>query len=343
MKEEKESSFFKKAIISIKDFEKYPELASKKWTIVLSYLIKLLLILTIVISFIYVYQGSKEIKTIKKYIQDEIPNFTFNNNILKLQSENTIKKENLTDIINLIIIDTREVVGNENLEQYKSSLDNNESGVILLKDKAIIKTKVMSKSIEYSYSSFSQTYKINDFNKQNILQYFSDSNLIIFYIGIFIISFIYMFLINITSIWIDILLLAIFGYVSALFMKIRIRFVAMCKIAIHSLTLPILLNIIVILIETFTQFKIKYFEFMYIGIAYIYVITAVLMIKSDVIKNQQELTKIIEEQNKIKEEMKKQEEDKKQKEKEDKEEKEDKKKKKEKNNKENEEPQGNNA
>ena len=31
---EKEISFFKKIIMSIKDFEKYPELACKKWNVV---------------------------------------------------------------------------------------------------------------------------------------------------------------------------------------------------------------------------------------------------------------------------------------------------------------------
>ena len=83
----------------------------------------------------------------------------------------------------------------------------------------------------------------------------------------------------------------------------------MCKIAIHSLTLPILLNALIVLIEAFTNFKIEYFEIMYIGISYIYIITAILMIKDDIIKNQKELTKIIEEQEKVRLELERQKEE----------------------------------
>ena len=125
------------------------------------------------------------------------------------------------------------------------------------------------------------------------------------YIGFFIITFVYMLIAYFISIWLDILLLAIFGYITALFMRLRLRFSAMCKIAIHSLTLPILLNALVTLIYTFTGFELTYFQIMYVGIACIYIVTAILMIKSDVIKNQQELAKIIEEQAKVKEEMEK--------------------------------------
>lgn len=165
-------------------------------------------------------------------------------------------------------------------------------------------------------------------------------------IGMFIMVFIYMFLIYITSIWLDIVLPGAFGYITALFMRLRLRFSAMCKIAIHSLTLPILLNAIAILIETFANFKIQYFEIMYMGIAYIYIITAILMIKSDVIKNQKELAKIIEEQAKVREELeRKKEEEEKQKEEQKREKEKEKQRKKEKKEEKNlgEEPQGENA
>ena len=63
MKEKKELSFFRKVIISIKDFEKYPMLASKDWKIVLAYMLKLLAIFTIISAFTFVYSIQKDIRT----------------------------------------------------------------------------------------------------------------------------------------------------------------------------------------------------------------------------------------------------------------------------------------
>ena len=53
---------------------------------------------------------------------------------------------------------------------------------------------------------------------------------------------------------------------------------------------------------------------MYIGVAYIYIVTAILMIKSDLIKRGQELTKIIEEEKRVKAELERQKQEEKQKE-----------------------------
>ena len=55
MNEEKEDNFFKKIIISIKNPERYPELASKRWGLVTEYMIKLILILALVASFAFIY------------------------------------------------------------------------------------------------------------------------------------------------------------------------------------------------------------------------------------------------------------------------------------------------
>lgn len=302
MNKEKEESFFKKLIMSIKNFEKYPELASKKWDIVLSYFLKLLLLFVILTSFATTYQIEKKIQNGLDYIKNEIPEFAFEDGILTLEAEEPMIKKNKDDLIDTIIIDTSELE-EQTLEDYKEALQQAENGVLLIKDKVFIKTQVTKGMIEYSYSSIFTMYQMQDLNKQELLQYFSGTNLVLIDIGIFIMLSIYLFLIYITSIWIDILLLAAFGYITALLMKLRLRFSAMCKIAIYSLTLPILLNAVAILLETFTGFTIKYFEIMYIGISYIYIITAILMIKSDIMKNQKELAKIIEEQEKIRQEL----------------------------------------
>lgn len=342
MSSEKEESFFKKVIISIKDFEKYPELASKKIGVVLSYLIKLLAIFTIVVSITCVYKFSLEFKSMLSNIQTEIPDFTFKDNKLHFNSS-TVLKENLDGVFDTIILDTNDI-SQETEKSYSEIIKKSANGIVVLQDKFIIKTGYISENVEYSYAQIIGNYQISEFNKQQFLEYFSGTNLKLICAGFFIITYIYMFLVYITSIWVDILLLAIFGYVTSLIMRIRIKFVAMCKIAIHSLTLPIILNAIVVLLETFTGFKVKYFEFMYIGIACVYILAAILMIKSDLIKHKEELMKIIEEQEKVKEEIEKQEEEKRREEKDkDKEQKEDNKDEKDQTETKNDEPQGENA
>ncbi len=62
MEDEKQESFFKKIIISIKDFEKYPMLAGKNWNVVLAYLLKLLAIFTAIVVIAFVYTTLKQMQ-----------------------------------------------------------------------------------------------------------------------------------------------------------------------------------------------------------------------------------------------------------------------------------------
>ncbi len=346
MNEEKENSFWKKVIISIKDFEKYPQLASKNWGIVLSYLVKLLAIFTIIVSFTSVYEIAKQIENGLKYVREDLPDFNFSDNKLKIEQTEPIIYESSENLFQVIIFDTTEKteeITEQNGEEiaresndetnnneitkskedtYKEKLEKSENGIIFLEDKMLIKAQRAGQIIEYPYTTLSQNMSLQSLNKQELLNYFSGRNLILLYVGIFIITWIYLFILYFISIWLDIILLASFGFFTALFMRLRLRYSAMCKIAIHSLTLPIILNAVVILLETFTTIRIQYFQAMYVGIAYIYVITAILMIKADVIKNGQELARILEEQAKVREELERQkekEEEEKEKQKQDKE------------------------
>lgn len=301
----KENSFIKELISSIKDFEKYPEMAAKPFSVVFKYLVKLIIIFTIIVTAISVYDLSKDINEGIEYFKNEIPNLSFKDNKLKLETQDIIRIEN-SGIFSLIIINTNEI----NLEQKESYIDtvkNNYSSIVFLSEEALINTD--AGVFEYSYEDLAKTYKIGDMTKQDILNYFSGTNLVMLYTGIFIISFIYLFIAYLSSTMIDALLLGTIGYITALILKLRLKFVAMIKIAIRALTLPILLNLIYIISQTLFGFEIKYFQVMYVTVTYIYIIATILMVKSDLIKRGQELAKIVEEEQRIREELKKQEEE----------------------------------
>ena len=316
MKEKKKDSFFHKFIDSIKNKEKYPELAIKSYGEVLLYIIKLLLIFVLVISIAYTFKISSELKKITNFVFDEIPDFTLEEGLLSVKDNEIIIKENISENVGLVILDTNSNIDSDLLEKYKKDLLNKENGIVLLKDKFLIKTMVTDGVLEYKYLEFDESVGANKFTKQELVNYFSGKNLVLIYFAIFITTYIYMFIFYSISILLDIILLVILGYISTLFMRMRIRFNALFKMAIHSLTLPIILNIIVVLIQLFTPFRVKY-----IVIAYIYMIAAISIIRIDIIKNKQELLNIMEEQKRVKEELDRQEDEEKRKKEESKEDK----------------------
>ncbi len=130
------------------------------------------------------------------------------------------------------------------------------------------------------------------------------------YISFYVASTIYVFSIYAIMTSVDIILLSILGYFTSRIIKISLKYIPIINMSVYSLTLPIILNCIYILVNSFTGFEIKYFQFMYNAVAYIYLVTAILMIRSEMIKQQIELAKITEEQEKVREELEKKEEEK---------------------------------
>ena len=339
MKEAKKDSFFHKFIDSIKNIEKYPELAIKSYGEVLLYMVKLLLIFALIISIAYTCKISLELNEVTNFIYNELPDFSMQDGFLFVKDNKILVKENITENLNIVIMDSNNIE-EDTLEKYKSNLLDKENGIILLKDKLLFKTMATDGIQEFKYSELVELTNINSFTKQDLNNYLSGKNIVLIYLAIFVTSYIYIFIFYSISILLDIILLCILGYISTLFMRMRIRFNALCKMAIHSLTLPILLNIVVILIQLFTPFRVKYFELMYIIIAYIYMIAAISIIRIDIIKNKQELLNIMEEQKRVKEELDRQEEEEKRKQKEKEEKKEENEKEKENKKEEKEDPQG---
>lgn len=93
----------------------------------------------------------------------------------------------------------------------------------------------------------------------------------------------------------DVLTLSIFGLFTCLIAKIKMNYKAIFNMSIFAMTLSIILRMIYFMITVLTTFEIKYFDIMYIAVAYISLAAAIFLIKSDVIKQQLQLMKIIEE------------------------------------------------
>lgn len=124
----------------------------------------------------------------------------------------------------------------------------------------------------------------------------------------FIIVFFSVLSVYFTTTFIDAAMLGLLGIIVARLVGMRIKYKSTFNIGIHALTLPLILQIIYLSVNILIGFEIKYFQWMYTTISYIYVVVAILMIKTQFINQQIELMKIQLEQEKIRKEMENQEE-----------------------------------
>ena len=296
-------NFFKKVWICITSFEKYPELAAQKGTKTLIYIAILMAIFSLVVTIMNTFQFSNQIEEAVTYFQEEIPDLSLENGILTVQQTEPIIIENQESVIPLLIIDTSENLTEEQIKEYEDKMQKVSNAILCLREKISIKTVATNGIIEYSYQTLMEQYGIEKLDKQSMIAYVSGNNKTMILVSIGMMTFLYSFMLYMVSVLMDAMLLGIVAYITALLLRLRLKFSAMCNMAAYSLTLPILLNLIYIVVNVLTGFEMKYFEIMYIGIAYIYIVAAILIIKSDVMKKRQELAQIIEEQARVKQEM----------------------------------------
>lgn len=335
--EKEKLSFFKKVKISIFDFDGYQELAAEKISRTIGYIVLLILIFAIIISLTYTFQFNALIGNVREYINNEISEIKYENyelsiipNEKQVSSENQVQgnqedevnnepaiedeqkvmKIDSNELIPAKIIINTETTAEEEIQANINEISSSQNGILILKDRIIIKNEFSTNLAEYTYKTISEQYNINKIDKTEILNMLSGQAinrvLIIFFITILL----YMFIIYVSTMLIDILLLVVLTYIVARISGLRLKYSAIYNIASYSLTLPVILNMIYFVVNRLTGFTIQYFQIMYTALASIYIITAILMIKSDVIKKQIELNKIIEEQEKVKQELKRKEEEK---------------------------------
>ena len=92
------------------------------------------------------------------------------------------------------------------------------------------------------------------------------------------------------------------------------RYVAVFNMSAYALTLSVILNMLYVAVNIFVPFTMEYFQVMYVAVAAIYLVAAILILKADFMKKQLELMKIAEAEAIVKKEMEQEEKDNKEKE-----------------------------
>lgn len=274
--------FFKKVWYSVFKLERYGEMSAEGLFRALSYLIKLTLIVTLIITIGTISQILQLKDKGEKFLNEQIGNFTYKEGILQLEDNTPIRAPSST--FGEVVVDVN-TESEEEINQYINSLKENR-GIIILKDKVLIRGIANKGTISYNYKSVLDDLNIKEANKETVLNYFNFQNLWQIYIVIIGIFFIYTLINTLLPFIFDAVLLSIVGFVATLVAKIRIRYVAIFNLAIYSMTLSIILYALYIVVNLITKFNITYFQVMYISVAAIYIIAAILLIKSDFLARQ---------------------------------------------------------
>lgn len=288
---EKKIGFFKKVKLSVIDFDKYFIIATEKPIRTLLYLFKLFIIFSIIITVTLTYKISTIVNEVSNYIEKDTPNFYLQEGKFTIEKEDALIIEN-NEYTNIKIIMTNETnTGNynEDIEKYDGFL------IIFLQNEMIIKDNANSIRV-FDYSQLQEQYGLSDMTKQGILELLGSRTV---YITIFFYLLVVTFMIYFGSMLIDIIALTILGYIITRIASIPLKFSAIFAMAASSITLPVILNIIYVILNTFTGYTIPEFQIMYTIISYIYLIASIIILRSNLIKNKnivaQEIAKIGEE------------------------------------------------
>ena len=308
----KKFGFFQRLKTAIFKLEDYGLFLGEKFTESFKFLVLLILLTTLILAGVGTFNFSRMLTKGREYYVNELPEFEYKEG--KLHSQNNVEAYD-HDYKFRLFINTDDNVSNEQIQEYFNKAYKDDTTLIFLQDKAIY--SMAGERLEQSYLDDSMTQEMKDleYNKQSLLEQYDalgQGNLLSAY---FVINFVSVFVNNFLLAFGYVAIVALFGYIAARFCGVRFKMTPMMTLSVYALTLSNVLSCLYYSILMLTGFYIKYFDVMYMLIAYVYIIAAILMIKYDLIKQNMELQKIIEVQKDIKEEMDKDTEENKEKEK----------------------------
>ena len=304
-KVEEKISFWKRILISIKDFEKYKIFAVEKLSKSFKYFFQFALLFVLIIALSFSVKYGMIINKTTNYIKNDLPEFNYKEGKLEFKDNQKIElqsNDDTKDISYKIIIDTQ-TENEEEINSYKEKIGLYNYGILFLKDKVIFRSSLLQGDIEKTYLDIQNSYGISEeFTKTDLVSKLKDNKIYMLYAEMFVVMYVYLYITYSISILTDALILALLGVITARIVRVKLKYSASYAMAIHALTLPIILNVAYIIINTYTGFYIKYFEVMYTTISYICMVAAILSIRSDLIKERIVIGKIEEVQKNIRKE-----------------------------------------
>lgn len=294
-----EITFFKRIKIAIFELENYGNFLLEGLAPAIKYFFMLLLIASILISLFSTYNFSKMINKLSTYIQNELPNFTYENGVLKF--DNNV--DAYDDEYNLnFFVNTSDNVTENDITEYKNSIS--EQGIILLQNKVIIKYGT-NNEIDETYDNIANIYGLNIdeiLTKADLESRINKDSIPTLITMVFVALVITSYITSIITMISIVFIITILGTITSSICSLAFDIRHLIALSIYSISLSVVLTTVYSCAVKIKYFEIPYFDTVCFLISCIYIIAAMFMIKTDVIKQKQELAKIIEEQERVRKE-----------------------------------------
>ena len=278
MEKEIRLSFFRRVKMSVFDFDKYHIIASEGLGRAIMYLVKLILVFALVLSIATIIKFSQLLDKATEYISNNVPNFYFENNQFVLDSTEDVKIENHEYTDFLIVLTNSEIYSEDEIRNF--------DGIVLTftKNNVLFKQQNSTSIIAQSYEELNNTIDISQINKDYLVNMASGENAYTILANIFAVIFISTFLTYFLTAILDTIALSLLGFIVSRLIKVPFKYGALYSLSISAITLSVILNAIYMVVNMFTGFVIPYFQIMYTLISYVYLIAALLIMRSEIIK-----------------------------------------------------------
>lgn len=278
METEIKLSFLKRLKMSLLDFDKYHIIASEGLGRAMLYLVRLMLVFTLIMSFAFTLKVSQLITNGTTYIKEQTPNFYFKDDEFHIESDSDVILENNQYVKIKLILSNSDTYDESNIQSFDGI------GIVFLKNKILLKQENGTSIIARTYKEVNEIYNVNNLNKETILGYFDGENGYTILAHIFAIIFITVFITYFMTAILDTLALSLLGYIVSRMIRVPLKYSAIYSLSISAITLPVVINLIYMIVNLFIGFVIPYFQVMYTLVSYICLIAALLIMRSEIIK-----------------------------------------------------------
>lgn len=274
---------------SIAKPSKYDEIIKIGLKKAIKYFFALIAIMALVLSLAGTYIQSAEMQKNAGYVQENVPEFKIENTAkegeeakykLKLENDEAIILDN-QDFVNAfksIFVVNINIKEKEAIKEYYKLATDNNICTVLLKDKCImISNKYDPENetkeegiIKYTYSEVLNKIgpDFTEFKKTDLVQIFNTTSYTYYIVG----CFAYYFMVLLVIFALYVLVLAIIAMIIAKAFKKDIKIKRRFSLVIYSLTLPIILYNIYLIINYFAKLNIDHINLINMIISTIYII-----------------------------------------------------------------------
>ena len=285
------TTFFRKFFISIFGIDKYDKISESSVPSFISYLILLSVLLTIILTPVIIRTEVGALNTFKDFVENNLPNYEVVDGKFKVDSEEAIIRKNTTDY-EKIFQGTLILTNYEAIEKDHKELLTQRGNLFVFSKNHLIIKQSSTGIIKYKYSSISKKLGLPDnFTKADTLKLLSEEKqnelLQKTLIGIAIV----IFLTAISVTIINVIAVSLIAVITSKIMKLKIKYSKLFNISAMSVTFATMVFTIVLSVMIFTNFNfiVPNLDLLYLVLTYIYLVTALLLIRRKEIGTQQEL------------------------------------------------------